>query len=70
MNAQEPGPHAPPPPRTPRIQWVMDELGERVVIVFPCERCAEPQHYSVLQKASTCFRCDGVAPARNESTAA
>ena len=48
----------------------MDEYGERVVVLFPCERCGEGQHYNVLEKASCCFRCDGIAPPRNESTAA
>ncbi len=60
----------PHPPKTPRIQRVMDEFGERVVVLFPCDRCSNPQQYNVLQKASTCFRCEGVAPIRNDSTAA
>ena len=63
-------PQCPHPAKTPRIQWVMDENGERVVVLFPCERCGETQHYNVLYKASTCFRCEGVAPSKNDSTAA
>ncbi len=64
------GERAPHPPKTPRVQSVMDEYGERIVVLFPCECCGDPQHYNVLNKCSTCFRCDGIAPARNESTAA
>jgi len=60
----------PHPAKTPRIQHVMDEFGERIVVLFPCERCSGTQHYSVLHKAPSCFRCDGVAPGRNDSTAA
>lgn len=58
------------PAKTPRIQHVMDEHGERVVVLFPCERCGDAQHYNVLYKASSCFRCEGIVPGRNDSTAA
>lgn len=82
MNLPEPHPtperpihQAPPrgvpyPHRVPRIQHVMDEFGERTVLVFPCERCGQGQFYRVLDKASHCARCEGVVPQTNESTAA
>ena len=47
---------------------VTDAHGERVVIMFPCERCGARQRYCHVDHTAECPRCDAKHGVR-ESTA-